>query len=370
LNRKKFLAYGGLGLAALGGMGSWNLLKETEVIPRAQLTRLDGLDSDSANILYLASLAPSGHNTQPWSVTIKNDGHWIIGTERQRWLPAVDPNNRETLLSLGAFLENLVTAAEAAGYSVKVDIPAASPADQAILDIKLQPAGARTGFNLEAIQLRRTLRNGFLSDTLSNDDLRFILGDDQNSIAYFPRDSAEGRYLQDGTILANKAQAYRDPAQLELAEWIRWSNSEIRRYMNGLTPETMEIEGVARWYVKLFYSRDSVLTGGFRETTIQKIQQQAIAGGGWLIITSPTSAIPELINTGRKLQRLWLKVRSKMIAIHPMTQILEEEPWQYSVADNLGVNGTVQFILRVGYVKSYPSPVSVRMPLDRFVRLL
>jgi hypothetical protein len=140
--------------------------------------------------------------------------------------------------------------------------------------------------------------------------------------------------------------------------------------MNGLTPETMEIEGFARWYVKLFYSRNSVLADSFRATTIKKIQQQATNGGGWLVITSPNSAIPELISTGRKLQRLWLKVRSKMIAVHPMTQMLEEEPWRSSVTDTLGVNGTIQFILRVGYVKSYPAPVSVRMPLDWFVQFL
>lgn len=370
MNRRKFLIYGGLGLASLGGLGGWNFVKEAGTIPRDQLPQLSGLNSDLTNILYLASLAPSGHNTQPWTVTIKNDEHWIIGTERQRWLPAVDPHNRETMLSLGAFLENLVTAAEAAGYIVTVETLTTNPSDQDILDVKLQQVGGRTDFNIEEIQLRRTLRNEFLNDNLASDDLRFIFGDDKNSIVYFPRDSAEGRYFRDGTILANKTQAYRDPAQLELAAWIRWSNSEVRRYMNGLTPEAMEIGGVARWYVKLFYSHNSVLTDSFRETTIKKIEQQATAGGGWLVITSPTSAIPELINTGRKLQRLLLKVRSKMIAVHPMTQMLEEEPWRSSIADTLGVNGTVQFVLRVGYVKSYPSPVSVRMPLARFVRFL
>jgi hypothetical protein len=78
------------------------------------------------DILYLASLAPSGHNTQPWTVRIVGPQHWIIGSDRERWLPAVDPHNREMLLSLGAFLENLIIAAKAHGYAVDLNVIAKS----------------------------------------------------------------------------------------------------------------------------------------------------------------------------------------------------------------------------------------------------
>ena len=54
-------------------------------------------------ILYYASLAPSGHNTQPWTVRLENQAIWI-GTDSARWLPKVDPGNREVMLSVGAEL--------------------------------------------------------------------------------------------------------------------------------------------------------------------------------------------------------------------------------------------------------------------------
>ena len=44
----------------------------------------------------------------------------------------------------------------------------------------------------------------------------------------------------------------------------------------------------------------------------------------WLVITSKDNSTNTLLETGKRLQRLWLKVRDKSIAIHPMTQIIEE----------------------------------------------
>ncbi len=69
-------------------------------------------DPDSYRILYYASLAPSGHNSQPWFVKITGPGRWVVGSDRTSWLPEVDGQNTEALLSLGAFVENLVRAAE------------------------------------------------------------------------------------------------------------------------------------------------------------------------------------------------------------------------------------------------------------------
>jgi len=37
------------------------------------------------------------------------------------------------------------------------------------------------------------------------------------------------------------------------------------------------------------------------------------------------------------------------------------------MSDELGLSEAVQFLLRVGYVEDYPRPMSLRMPLVRFV---
>jgi hypothetical protein len=163
-------------------------------------------------------------------------------------------------------------------------------------------------------------------------------------------------------------QAFRDPAQEELANWIRWSNKEGKKFRDGLTPGSMEIEGIPGWYVRNFYNRESVLKKSFREQWVDVVSKQVKTCGGWLVVASANSKIPTLIDYGRVFENMLLKIREKMIAIQPMTQMLEEESWKNKVARELGITGEVQWILRIGYLKSYPDPMSLRRPVSWFVQ--
>jgi hypothetical protein len=81
-----------------------NAIGDRSNLVRADLKQIDNnktLKPDEREILFLASLAPSGHNTQPWLVRYLEPYHWIIGNDRTKWLPAVDPDRRETMLSIG-----------------------------------------------------------------------------------------------------------------------------------------------------------------------------------------------------------------------------------------------------------------------------
>jgi hypothetical protein len=75
-----------------------------------------------------------------------------------------------------------------------------------------------------------------------------------------------------------------------------------------------------------------------------------------------------LVETGRRLQRLLLKVRERNIAIHPMSQALEESAPEQIVKQSINAPGSIQFLLRAGYVKDYPPPVSLRRPVSWFLR--
>ncbi len=337
-------------------------------VPRDGAAATPGLalDSQLADVLYHATLAPSGHNAQPWTVRLLAPGRLVVGTEPARWLPAVDPQNREMYLSLGAFLENLIVAARHHGYDARYDVLASRRADHDVLDIRLTKAQA-ISFPLESIRKRRTVRRHHLPHELTADDLKALALPFGDRFAFFHRGSREARYLEEGTIEANRLQAYRDDAQEELAHWIRWSDEDGRRHRNGLTPESMEITGFSGWIVRHFMSRESAMKRSFRDRSVDAVREQVRSYGAWLVLTSPDSTIPTLIETGRAFERLLLGVRERMIAIHPMTQLLEEAPLRDQVGRDLGVSGDVQFILRAGYLKRYPDPVSLRMPLASFV---
>ena len=324
------------------------------------------LSRDEFDILNLASLAPSGHNTQPWEIRVIESGKWMLGSVRQRWLPGVDPANRELMLSIGAFLKNLEIAADIKGYSAEIDILSIDPQDNSIAEITLKKARP-SSLNMEKVISRCTVRNGLLSERLSTADYSFITNSNKDDFLYIPRGSKEASYLENSTIEANRTQANREPAWEELSNWIRWSNSEARKNRNGLTPAAMDIRGLAGWFVRHFYNKKTVLTDDFRKKSIEMVKEQVSIYGGWIIITSQKSDIASLISTGSKFQDMLLNIREKMIAIHPMTQMLEEVPFKDTIAKDLGIVKKVQFILRTGYLKKYPSPVSLRMPVSWFV---
>jgi hypothetical protein len=381
MNRRDFLKLSGEGVLFLGGMSMMNACSGLgrNDLPQfnGEKESIKGLEKDEMEILYLASLAPSGHNAQPWSVRILEPKHWLIGSDKKRWLPAVDPENRELLLGIGAFIENLVIAAGTFGYEVDIQIIAKNPSDPDIADIRLKK-GKTVDFPLEKIRRRRTVRSGYTDQEIKGEDLKYVTKHDAKSCKvpnvpsphsfYFSNSSPQGKVLQEGTIAANRAQAFREPAQEELANWIRWSNKEAKQFRSGLTPESMEIKGFAGWYVRNFYDRQSVLKKTFREQTVDIASKQVKTCGGWLVVTSADSEIPTLIEYGRVFENMLLKIREKMIAIHPMTQMLEEETWKNKVAKELGITGEVQWILRIGYLGSYPDPVSLRRPVSWFVQ--
>ena len=62
-----------------------------------------------------------------------------------------------------------------------------------------------------------------------------------------------------------------------------------------------------------------------------------------------------------------LLARERNIAIHPMTQFIEEESGMNQITANHQANMIPQFLLRVGYLKKYPEPVSLRRPVEWFV---
>jgi hypothetical protein len=371
MKRRKFLTLTGASIVIAGV--TYYLLSDKRNFVRldskpAQTTKIPLLPEERT-ILFLASLAPSGHNTQPWFIKYHEPFHWMIGNDKNRWLPGVDPTQRETILSIGAFILNLEYAANTLGYNCQFSILATTNQDENILDVKLTKTTDIITYDIEQIKHRRTVRSNYLRDVLKKEDTLYLLNGENDFIHYIPNTSKEHVWLNEQTIEANRIQAYRDTAQSELANWIRFSSNDAAQHMDGLTLAGMEIDGIPGWYLRNFYDKEDVMKKGFREQSIDKVVKQVSQSAGWLLITSKDNSVAALLETGKRLQRLWLKMRDKDIAIHPMTQIIEEASTSQILNQSIGINEPVQFILRTGYLKHYPNTVTLRRSVDRFLRI-
>lgn len=83
------------------------------------------------------------------------------------------------------------------------------------------------------------------------------------------------------------------------------------------------------------------------------------------MITSPGRTVSDLIETGRRFERMALLCRELGIGIQPMTPILEEKHGLDLLKRHH--DGPIpQFVIRVGYLDSYPEPASLRRPVEWF----
>ncbi|MEO7047599.1 MAG: hypothetical protein ABI091_20035, partial [Ferruginibacter sp.] len=319
MKRREFLGIAG-GTIVTAGV-SYYLLSDKNNFERGDSTgeiqSVPPLKPDEKEIFLLASLAPSGHNTQPWRIKYIEPFHWIIENDRSRWLPAVDPTQRETILSIGAFLQNLEYASCNLGYNCQVDTIAKSNQDENIVEIRLTKSPQAAKYDIQRIKERRTVRSNFLSDVLKKEDVAYLVREDTGLIHYIPNSTKEHQWLNEQTIEANRIQSYRDAAQSELADWIRFSSKDAEKSEDGLTLASMEIEGIPGWYLRNFYGKEDVMKKSFREQSIDKVVKQVSHSAGWLLITSKDDSVTTLLETGKRLQRLLLKIRRRNIAIHP-----------------------------------------------------
>ncbi len=372
IHRRDFLKRGLAAGALLSSAGAlWTSCSgirrdDLHTAPVADRT-LAGLSKRHIAILSYASLAPSGHNSQPWVVRVVRPDQWIIAADPARRLPAVDPASRELMLSLGAFAENLSLAAGTFGFRAHMDVMATTSADRDVIVVRLEESKV-VDYPLVRMQSRMTAKHGYRSDEIKPEDVAVLSAPLKDRLFYFARGTTHARCIEEGVVENFRIQSNRDAAQEELVRWLRLSNAEAEQYRDGLTTESMEIRGLKGWFVRNFVNKADFLKAGYRRQGADLTAELAQQGGGWFIITSHGNTVADWIDTGRRFQRLALIARERRIAIHPMTQILEEEEGRQQFAQNHGSNIFPQFVLRVGYLSRYPEPVSLRRPVSWFVK--
>ena len=371
MNRRCFLKKSVLTGAVLWGGGlagcARDLRKTLMHLPEGSCDA--GLSRDAYQMLFYASLAPSGHNSQPWFVRMENDTRWVVGSDRARWLPAVDPENREVLLSIGAFIENLVLAAGVLGYGAEVEIQARDRFDPDVARVTLfsQPAGKTPDQILAQMAARRTVKTGLEGTALKPADLTLLEQAVSGKLYYFPRGGSHSDCMARAAVENFQVQFDNMTAMAEAARWTRLSDDAAKQYRDGLTPDGMEISGLAGFWVRHFMDSGDVTGNLWREKALEKVTAQVREGAGWLVLTSPSGAVADLVEAGRRFQRLALAAVPLGIGIHPMTQTLEEAGGQRAVRTHHDPGMIPQFMLRVGYVHPYPPPVSLRRPPEWFV---
>lgn len=375
LYRKEFISLSGAGLAALAGSSVLSMAGCSGIrrddLPKAEPgDRLkNSLGEKRCAVLYHASLAPSPHNTQPWYVKILDGNRWIVGADQSRRMTTTDPNNHRLVLALGAFVENLTLAAGALGFHVDSRVLSENFFGDDIVSITLRESEP-VPYPLQRILLRKTVKNGYRDRTISGGHLRELSEPLAGHFFYFPRGNWHADCIRNGAVDAFRSWLDSREAQAEHVRWLRIRNADARQKRDGLTTEGMEIKGVTGWCVRTFIS-DEMFAGDFMKGESMKfVRKTASEGGGYAIVSGYGRSVAGMIELGRRFERMALTARDLGIGIQPMTQMLEMPSGRELVRSNHGPSIDPQLVLRVGYVDNYPGPVTLRRPVEHFVRYM
>lgn len=324
----------------------------------ASFPRQASTDEKLAFLLGYAVMAPSGHNMQPWVFDLHDGAIWL-SEDRSRDLPALDPGGRERLMSCGAALFYLCTAARHVGVEPIVDrfpepYNANRPRPVARVELGASITPSRDTEQLfSAMGRRRTHREAFAPTPVPEPDRQALVQAAQaEGVALtFVDGLGARRSLQDLVLRANDMMMASPEVRGEIAEWTaREGDAE------GVRGET---RGWSGWQT----AASGVLLN------LPFLRLQPWAQEAKTIVTSPVIAIlstagdtdRDWLRAGEALAHVLLLATSYGLAASYLNQPLKVPELRSEATALLPSDQTPQMILRMG-APSVTQPVSARRP--------
>ena len=344
MNRKEFM----IAMTALGAIAV--LPKDILKAQTVNNKPMQKADLTIQQILAYGIHAPSSHNTQPWKVKIDENKIKVFG-DFQRRLQIVDPNNREFLLSISAFIETIDSSAMAMGNQLEIEPFLGSISeDKELFSIEMKGKMQSTdNATLSLIENRFTDRKNYNIGELLNQDITILQDLDRENVHFYPANSKEGKSISDLQIQAFTKQSNDKSKQLELSDWLRFDKDQKEKLGDGLFPEMLGLNGLPKFVWYSFFNKKSAIGGSFINQGIKSAIEQVKHTSSFLVITSNSSENFSIYESGRLYQKALLKCTELSIRNHTISQIMEEEPMKNDISGNLGLKKPIQFIIRLGY---------------------
>jgi nitroreductase len=309
-------------------------------------------DQDLATVLECAQLAPSVHNTQPWTLVVSGDTI-AVRADRDRGLAVLDPTSRELTISCGAAIELAETAARGLGWdcTVRVLPDATDPDALAVLELGVRRLPTAVDRELyDAIPRRYTDRGDYAPADLNPsalDVLRRGVGQRGAWLKVLDRDGDRLAVIQ-ALSSAESAEAS-DPAyRAELTNWMRLGPAT-----DGIPPAALRRTGpdqaVSDVPLRDFSGRDEHPRPG-DVAPAPPVERDLL-----MMIGTETDDPHSWVQAGRALGWLLLSLTSHGLSSQPLGQAIDLERTRYSLGRQLGLVGHVQFLVRVGVGHGSPT---------------
>lgn len=352
ISRRRTLALiGGGTILAAGAAGGGFLATRTPSKALAPWASAGGYAEPRRRALAHAILAPNPHNLQPWMVELRGESQAAIWRDPTRALPETDPFDRQIVIGLGCFLEQMTVAATETGHAVDLELfPEGEDGPVALATFA--PGAARDPL-AGAILDRRSCKEPFQDQALPANVVAALAP--YGSIVTDPDRVAELRTL---TKEAWHIE-YETPRTFkESVDVMRFGKREIEANPDGIDLggpflETLMLAGVMNRDA-MFDQESSVAQQG-----VTLYDEMLTATPAYVVITTAANTRVDQIGAGRAWLRLNLATTALGLALHPVSQALQEYPEMASPYARVHEifapdGGTVQMLGRLGYGPTTP----------------
>lgn len=328
--------------------------------------------------LAWAVLAPNPHNRQPWIAELPDAAPEtiVIRCDLDRRLPMTDPFDRQLVIGFGCFVELLRQAAAAHGRAAVITaFPEGEPLPRLdarpIAVVRLGPPGSAAPDPLFAhAPARRSTKAPFdMARPIPPGALAALHSAVAAPVRFGGTDDA-GRVatLRDLAWAAWQIEAATPAAHQESVALMRLGTPAVAAQPDGISIFGPRFDpGVAAGEI----THAAMLPGQFGYRSMVAMYQAMLAATPafvWLTTTGDSRA--EALASGRDWLRVNLAATGLGLALHPVSQALQEFPEMaapYARARAmLGEGGTVQMLGRLGYGPAVPA--TPRWPVETRIR--
>ncbi len=285
-------------------------------------------------LLQWAVLAPSRHNTQPWTFEIEGD-ELRAYADPTRSLPVADPDGRQLVMSCGAALVNLRLAAAHFGHATSLEVLAGHRRDGLLARVRLEERSASTPETEEmfrAIPRRRTNRLPLDGRDPPEGLVTSLLREARREGAFLrPVEQEQRRVVADLVGEGDGRQWSSSRFRAELAGWTR-TNSSTRR--DGLPGFALGMSDVAAFLQPLLVRMQSRA-----RAEADRDRRRALGSKVLLVLSTQGDGVAEWVRAGVALQRVLLRATAAGLFASYFSQPIETPALRSRLADVIGDRG-------------------------------
>lgn len=306
------------------------------------------VNPDFETLVRFATLAPNGHNTQPWRFTEIATGARILPDFTRR-TPVVDPDDHHLFISLGCAAENFIIASGAHGRPGEMTF-ASDGEGQVNIDLASGPASTNPLF--QAIPSRQSTRSLYDGRAVSTNHLTLLAkaASIEGVALMFITDAPKREAVLDFLVRGNDAQMDDPRFVRELRDWIRFNPEQALASGDGLFSKCSGNPAIATWIGKRFFGLM------FRKNAEnKKYVAHMRSSAGVAIFTGDKADKDHWVRVGRSFQRFALQATALGIRHAMVNQPIEVPAVRREFARWLGI-GDVRpdLVVRFGHAPAMP----------------